>query len=132
MSKKLYHLMTVKLTAIFLVAVLLSGCGSDKKKTGSDEITLDENEFGLDLLEDITSAKQIFYSLPSPLETAMLIKSAGAAYNEELLNQIRNASKSAFWTVFVTTSYGACTVGYERLVIYHQQKHGSKPWHLYH
>ncbi len=93
MSKKLFLLMTVKLTAIFLIVVLLSGCGSDKKKTGSDEFTLDESELGLDLLEDITSAKQIFYSLPSPLETAMLIKSAGAAYNEELLNSVDNTSR---------------------------------------
>ena len=37
-------------------------------------------------------------------------------YNEELLNQIRTASKCAFWTVFVTTSYGACAVGYDKLV----------------
>ncbi len=84
--------MPVKLTAILLVAVLMSGCGSDKKKTGSDKITLDETEFDAGLLEDISSAKQIFYSLPSPLETAMLIKSAGATYNEELLNPVENTS----------------------------------------
>lgn len=92
MLKTLFQLMPVKLTAILLVAVLMSGCGSDKKKTGSDKITLDETEFDAGLLEDISSAKQIFYSLPSPLETAMLIKSAGATYNEELLNPVENTS----------------------------------------
>ena len=44
------------------------------------------------ILEDINSAKQIFYSLPSPLETAMLIKNAGATYNEDILNSVDNTS----------------------------------------
>ncbi len=92
MSKNLFHPLPVKLAAIVLMAALFSGCGSDKQKQGSGEFTLDESELDADLLEDINSAKQIFYSLPSPLETAMLIKSAGATYNEELLNPIENAS----------------------------------------
>lgn len=75
-----------------MVAILFSGCGSDKQKSRSGEITLDESELDKDLLEDISSAKQIFYSLPSPLETAMLIKSAGATYDEELLNPVENTS----------------------------------------
>ncbi len=69
---------------------MLAGCGSDKKKTGSDDFTLDESEIDTELLDDINNAKQIFYSLPSPLETALLIKSAGASYNEELLNPSEN------------------------------------------
>jgi len=92
MSKKSIQLIPVKFTALVLIAVLFAGCGSDKKKSGSDEITLDETELGAGLLDDINSAKQIFYSLPSPLETAMLIKSAGATYDEELLNPVENTS----------------------------------------
>jgi hypothetical protein len=84
--------MPVKITATLLIVVLFSGCGSDKQKRGSNEITLNETELEEDLLEGINSAKQIFYSLPSPLETAMLIKSAGATYNEELLNPVENTS----------------------------------------
>jgi len=90
MSIKFKHFIPVQFTAILVAVVLLAGCGSDGKKTGSDEITLDETEIGTDLLDDISEAKQIFYSLPSPLETALLIKSAGAAYNEELLNPTEN------------------------------------------
>lgn len=37
------------------------------------------------------SAETIFYTLPSPLESAMLIKSAGAIFNEKLLNPVDNA-----------------------------------------
>jgi hypothetical protein len=95
MSKTFFRLMPAKITAIFLIVVLFSGCGSDKQKRGSGEITLDESELEQGLLDDINSAKQIFYSLPSPLETAMLIKSAGATYDEELLNPVDNATKYA-------------------------------------
>ena len=90
MSKKLIHYVPVQFTAFLLFAVLMAGCGSDKKKTGSDEFTLDESEIDTELLSDINNAKQIFYSLPSPLETALLIKSAGASYNEDLLNPTDN------------------------------------------
>ena len=75
-----------------MIVVLFSGCGSDKQKSRSDEIKLDETELDASLLDDVSSAKQIFYSLPSPLETAMLIKSAGATYDEELLNPVENTS----------------------------------------
>jgi hypothetical protein len=92
MLKKTFSLMPTKLTAILLIAVLSAGCGSEKKKSGSDELSLSESEMDAGMLEDINSAKQIFYSLPSPLETAMLIKNAGAAYNEEILNSVDNTS----------------------------------------
>jgi hypothetical protein len=92
MSKKLFHLMPAKLAAVFLLSLILAGCGSDKQKSGSGEITLDESELDDDLLQDINSAKQIFYSLPSPLETAKLLKSAGAVYDEQLLNPVDNTA----------------------------------------
>ena len=84
--------MPTKLTAILLIAVLSAGCGSEKRKPGSDELSLSESEMDAGILEDINSAKQIFYSLPSPLETAMLIKNAGATYNEDILNSVDNTS----------------------------------------
>jgi hypothetical protein len=93
MSKKLFSLMPIKLTAIFLMAVLMAGCGSEKRKSGADELSLSESEMDAGILEDVNSAKQIFYSLPSPLETAMLIKNAGATYNEDILNSVDNTSK---------------------------------------
>ncbi|NJM15008.1 MAG: hypothetical protein HC896_06165 [Bacteroidales bacterium] len=45
-----------------------------------------------EVLDEIMTAKKIFYSLPSPLETAMIIKTAGAEYNEELLNSVDNVN----------------------------------------
>ena len=93
MSKKLIHYVPVQFTAFLLAAVLMAGCGSDKKKAGSNEFTLDKSEIDTELLNDINNAKQIFYSLPSPLETALLIKSAGASYNEDLLNPTDNSGR---------------------------------------
>jgi len=93
MGKKIFRAIPVQLAALFLIAVLFSGCSSDKKKRAGENFGLDSTEISEDLLDDISQAKQIFYSLPSPLETAMLIKNAGATYNEELLNPISNASK---------------------------------------
>lgn len=76
---------------LLLIFLVLSGCAGDGSR----------NDAGTDLDLDITGeelseafrAKQIFYSLPSPLETAMMLRSAGAEYNEELMNPVENASK---------------------------------------
>ncbi len=84
------------LPASFAVVVFLTfltmGCASDKSRQGTGEIDLDSAEINEELRENIQSAKQIFYSMPSPLETAMLIKSAGASYNEDLLNPVENSA----------------------------------------
>lgn len=77
------------------LAFLIGGCSSDKKNAGKDsggELTEGFNsELDDDLVEKINTAKRIFYSLPSPLETAMLIKNANASYDEKLLNPVTNA-----------------------------------------
>lgn len=36
-------------------------------------------------------AKKVFYSLPSPVESAIILKNAGAIYDQELLNPVSNA-----------------------------------------
>ncbi|MCB8994886.1 MAG: hypothetical protein H6538_04685 [Bacteroidales bacterium] len=87
----------VVLIFTFLV-FLFGGCSSDNSKSGKNADTsgLSEDfnsEMDDDLVEKINTAKRIFYSLPSPLETAMLIKSAGASYNGDLLNKVENTSK---------------------------------------
>jgi len=64
-------------------------CGTNKKGQG-DEVGLEDFISDDDIFDDINKAKKIFYSLPSPLETAMLIKSAGADYDPELLNDLGN------------------------------------------
>jgi hypothetical protein len=66
-------------------------CQTQKKQqTEESEIigSVDEQ-----LMEDFNRSKLIFYSLPSPLETAMLIKRAGASYDPDLLNAIENVER---------------------------------------
>jgi hypothetical protein len=40
-----------------------------------------------------TKAQEVFYSIPSPIETISLLKAAGAKYNAAYLNPIENVSK---------------------------------------
>jgi hypothetical protein len=74
------------------ILFLLASCGSGGNKNTS-EVRVDSAELEQDIFTDISHAKQIFYSLPSPLESAMLIKSAGATYNEKILNSLTNVNK---------------------------------------
>lgn len=65
------------LAVLLLILLAISwGCTcQQQKKDGADEegivgsVTIDKQ-----LLDDFNKSKLIFYSLPSPLETAMLIK----------------------------------------------------------
>ena len=81
---------------ITFLVLIFGGCASDRGKNSSSTSGLsDEFATGVDteLTEKINTAKKIFYSLPSPLETAILLKSAGASYEAELLNPFESASK---------------------------------------
>ncbi len=79
-----------------LLALVLGifSCSSDKGGSGQTAVNVDSlvtNDGSLQ--KGLSTAKQIFYSLPSPLETALILKRAGASYNEELLNPVDNASR---------------------------------------
>jgi hypothetical protein len=77
---------------VFLVLAFSAGCKSGGKKVSQD-VNIEDFVTEDDIFDDIDKAKKIFYSLPSPLETAMLIKSAGAEYDEELLNSLDNVNE---------------------------------------
>ncbi len=91
MTKK-FNLYSSFLFLVILTLFGLSGCKSDSKKASQD-VNIEDFISEDDIFDDIDKAKKIFYSLPSPLETAMLIKSAGAEYDEELLNSLENVTK---------------------------------------
>ncbi|RPJ72362.1 MAG: hypothetical protein EHM20_13845 [Alphaproteobacteria bacterium] len=77
---------------VITLFIAFAGCKSDGKKSSQD-VNIEDFVTQDDIFDDIDKAKKIFYSLPSPLETAMLIKSAGAEYDEELLNSRDNISR---------------------------------------
>lgn len=85
-------------TKLFLLVFLAGttgiyfGCQSETKNNIDNEIdqALDnDSEFA----DQLNKTKQVFYSLPSPIETALLLKRAGAKFNEDYLNSIDNISK---------------------------------------
>jgi len=93
MTKYLLRLSLFQLIAVFIAVGFLSGCKSDKEQKPDDDL-VQVDSIGLDeqLIKDVKTVKEIFYSLPSPLETAMILKQAGAKYNEELLNPVTKTS----------------------------------------
>jgi hypothetical protein len=85
---------------------IFSGCNRGPKTggEGSEEFQA-TGALDPETQEQLNTAKRIFYSLPSPLETAMLIKNAGAIYNEELLNPTGNTS------LYITSRSKALNLG---------------------
>ena len=79
----------IGLLAISGLLVTLNSCKSCNKGQNEQDVSVDVDE---SMMADINQAKKIFYSLPSPLETALLIKTAGANFNENLLNPTSNVS----------------------------------------
>ncbi|MBR8534619.1 hypothetical protein KDU71_03535 [Carboxylicivirga sediminis] len=93
--KRIMTKATIYFLSLAIGGVLVfSSCNSGQKKQKSEEQQIVES-VNVDgkLVDDFKKSKLIFYSLPSPLETAMLIKRAGATYNEELLNPLSNIDK---------------------------------------
>ncbi len=92
MTHKINWLKGVFFLSVAIFGIVLFSC---KNKQNTDN-SIDEDEIVDDIVNDeviesINEAKKIFYALPSPLETAILIKKSGATYNEELLNPVDNA-----------------------------------------
>jgi hypothetical protein len=75
-----------------LFASMVIGCKSGGPKAAKDEIMVDVPKDNAAVYKDIKQAEKIFQALPSPLESAMLIKSAGARFDQKLLNNINNVN----------------------------------------
>lgn len=80
------HFWSVALVA----AVFLAGCGGETPP--QDQLNVD-NTTDSTKSERIAKTKKIFYNIPSPMETAALLKKAGAEYNSKILNDVKNVDK---------------------------------------
>jgi hypothetical protein len=77
-----------------MLGFILTGCNRGPKSEGDGSGEFEASgTIDAETQEQLNTAKRIFYSLPSPLETAMLIKNAGAEYNEDLMNPTENTSR---------------------------------------
>jgi hypothetical protein len=86
MNRK-YGISSLLIMVFILVISIFTGCKGGKKEPKEDlEIGMTQDNSAI--IQDINQAKKIFQALPSPLESAMLIKSAGANFDGSLLNNV--------------------------------------------
>jgi hypothetical protein len=103
MNKK-YRISSGILFVFILALGFLTACKGGKKAP-EEEIKIDVPQNNAAVLQDIKQAERIFNALPSPLESAMLIKSAGAKFDEALLNPVTNVN------TYVTSKAMALNLG---------------------
>jgi hypothetical protein len=84
---------------------LMLGCASESNKQDRVRVDVDEITRIEAAKSGVQTARQIFYSLPSPLETALILKRSGAKYNPEILNPVENISR------YTTTKSMALNLG---------------------
>ena len=106
MNRKLLLSGRIFLLLFLMLGLILTGCNRGTKTEGEGSGDFEASgTLDAETQEQLNTAKRIFYSLPSPLETAMLIKNAGARYNEELMNPVSNTSK------YITSKSKALNLG---------------------
>jgi len=88
---KRYRVCSGIVLVLILVISLFTGCKGGKQAP-QEEVPISPPMDNTAVLQDIKQAERIFQALPSPLESAMLIKSAGAKFNGSLLNPVKNVS----------------------------------------
>lgn len=99
-----YRVSSGIILVLILVISLFTGCKGGKKAP-QEEIPVTSPQDNAAVLQDIKKAEKIFNALPSPLESAQLIKSAGAKFNGALLNPVKNQ------TSYVTNKAMALNLG---------------------
>lgn len=87
--------------SILAVACLAISCG----QSNSDASNNGEDSSVIDLSKEVVSAENVFIYIPSPIQTADLLKQAGAKYNRDLVNRPENAS------IYTTTASMALNMG---------------------
>lgn len=73
------------------LVLLLAACGGDQPP--QDTLVQDSSADSLAESERMGRTRKIFYNIPSPMETAALLKKAGANYSGKILNDVKNVDK---------------------------------------
>jgi hypothetical protein len=77
--------------ALLAILALFSACGGDQPP--QEGLQVDNSQDSSLVANRIRKTKNIFYNIPSPMETAALLKKAGADYNAKVLNDVKNVDK---------------------------------------
>lgn len=72
------------------VAMLLSACGGSQPE--QDPLVIDQQDTTVQDTR-LKKTRNIFFNIPSPMETAALLKKAGAEYNGKILNDVKNVDR---------------------------------------
>lgn len=80
------------LVGVLLLTSILNCCKSRGSKEPKEGVAVEIPKGNTAVYENIKKAEKIFNALPSPLESAMLIRSAGARFDQSLLNPVGNAN----------------------------------------
>jgi hypothetical protein len=91
--KRNHRMRSGLLMVVVMITIILAGCKSGGNKAAKEDLTVEVPKDNAAVYEDIKQAEKIFNALPSPLESAMLIKSAGARFDESLLNDVGSVNK---------------------------------------
>lgn len=75
--------------AVLALGLSLSVSCSDS----TEEENANNDSSAIDVNDEVVSAENVFVYVPSPIETASLLRSAGARYNKDLLNLPQNSSR---------------------------------------
>lgn len=83
------------LSGIALCTTIVATTSCQCNRANKDNLTDGLDSIGMNQagVDDINKSKTIFYTIPSPIEIAVLVKNAGVAYDEDVLNAIDNSSK---------------------------------------
>lgn len=68
------------------VATFLTACGGDPP--AQDALNIDQAQDSTAKADRMAQTKKIFFNIPSPMETAALLKKTGAQYNGKILNDV--------------------------------------------
>lgn len=71
--------------------LILSSCGGPGPEQG--KLDTDTSQDPTQQAERVAQTRKIFYNIPSPMETAALLKRAGAEYDKDILNDVLNVDK---------------------------------------
>jgi hypothetical protein len=93
---KIQHFILFSCLSAFAISC---GSGSTDASENTDDSAV------IDLNKEVVSAENVFIYIPSPIQTAELIKQAGARFDSELLNSTENTS------LYTTTASMALNMG---------------------
>ena len=72
---------------LLAMLILFSACGGEQQP--QDQLNVENASDSILQGDRLKRTRNIFYNIPSPMETAALLQKAGAVYNSKILNDVK-------------------------------------------